>query len=64
MKEGGITENASYFVFKQSADGAFEAFPLHEWYNFTPVAKYKSLNAEVMDSYNYNVEIQRKWVPG
>ena len=47
MKEGGITENASYFVFKQSADGAFEAFPLHEWYNFTPVAKYKSLNAEV-----------------
>ena len=36
----------------QSADGAFEAFPLHEWYNFTPVAKYKSLNAEVMDSCN------------
>ena len=28
-------------------DGAFEALPLDEWYNFTPVAKYKSLNAEV-----------------
>ncbi len=34
-------------MFKQSSDGAFEAFPVEEWYNFAPVSKYKSLNAEV-----------------
>ena len=46
MKEGGISENVSYFIFTQCADGAFEAFPLEEWYNFTPVIRYKYLNSE------------------
>ncbi len=47
VKEGGITDNASYFVFRQCPDGAFEALPVNEWYNFTPVAKYKRLDADV-----------------
>ncbi len=51
-----MTENASYFVFKQTTDGAFEAFPVEEWYNFTPVAKYKSLNADVSFKFIYVVE--------
>ncbi|NXA57550.1 T2FA factor, partial [Nothocercus julius] len=46
VKKGGVTENASYYIFTQCPDGAFEAFPVHNWYNFTPVAKHRTLTAE------------------
>uniref|UniRef100_A0A3P9IUU0 Transcription initiation factor IIF subunit alpha n=1 Tax=Oryzias latipes TaxID=8090 RepID=A0A3P9IUU0_ORYLA len=46
IKKGGVTENASYYIFTQCPDGAFEAFPVHGWYNFTPVAKHRTLTAE------------------
>lgn len=45
-REGGISENASYYVFMQSPDGSFEAHPIQEWYSFQPVQKYKALSAE------------------
>ena len=35
VKEGGVTENTSYYIFQQSGSGAFEAFPIEvsrlEW---------------------------------
>ncbi|XP_062568567.1 general transcription factor IIF subunit 1-like [Saccostrea cucullata] len=46
VKEGTITENTSYYIFTQCADGAFEAFPVEEWYTFSPIIKYKYLNSE------------------
>lgn len=46
VREGTITENTSYYIFTQCADGAFEAFPVEEWYTFSPVIKYKYLNSE------------------
>ncbi|KAM9313313.1 general transcription factor IIF subunit 1 [Gastrophryne carolinensis] len=46
IKKGGVTENASYFIFTQCPDGAFEAFPVSNWYNFTPLAKHRTLTAE------------------
>lgn len=46
VKKGGVTENASYYIFTQCPDGAFEAFPVNGWYNFTPVAKHRTLTAE------------------
>ncbi|KAL8164541.1 UNVERIFIED_CONTAM: General transcription factor IIF subunit 1, partial [Gekko kuhli] len=46
VKKGGVTENTSYYIFTQCADGAFEAFPVNNWYNFTPVAKHRTLTAE------------------
>uniref|UniRef100_A0A3B3Z679 Transcription initiation factor IIF subunit alpha n=1 Tax=Periophthalmus magnuspinnatus TaxID=409849 RepID=A0A3B3Z679_9GOBI len=46
IKKGGVTENASYYIFTQCPDGAFEAFPVHGWYNFMPVAKHRTLTAE------------------
>ncbi|XP_063045058.1 general transcription factor IIF subunit 1 isoform X2 [Engraulis encrasicolus] len=46
QKKGGVTENASYYIFTQCPDGAFEAFPVHGWYNFTPQAKHRTLTAE------------------
>lgn len=45
-REGGVTENTSYYVFFQAHDGAFEAFPVSEWYNFMSIPKYKALTAE------------------
>ncbi|XP_062306775.1 general transcription factor IIF subunit 1 [Osmerus eperlanus] len=46
QKKGGVTENASYYIFTQCPDGAFEAFPVHGWYNFVPQAKHRTLTAE------------------
>ncbi|KAK9700495.1 Transcription initiation factor IIF, alpha subunit (TFIIF-alpha) [Popillia japonica] len=46
IREGGVSENASYYVFTHAADGAIEAFPLHEWYKFQPIQRYKALSAE------------------
>ncbi|XP_021921063.1 general transcription factor IIF subunit 1 isoform X2 [Zootermopsis nevadensis] len=45
-REGGVAENASYYVFTHAPDGAIEAFPLQEWYNFQPIQRYKPLSAE------------------
>jgi len=33
-------------VFTHAADGAIDAYPLCEWYNFQPINRYKSLSAE------------------
>ncbi|XP_006868949.1 PREDICTED: general transcription factor IIF subunit 1 [Chrysochloris asiatica] len=46
VKKGGVTENASYYIFTQCPDGAFEAFPVHNWYNFMPLARHRTLTAE------------------
>ncbi|GFQ96385.1 general transcription factor IIF subunit 1 [Trichonephila clavata] len=46
IREGGVTENASYYVFTQASDGTFEAYPVAEWYNFSPIQRYKALSAE------------------
>jgi len=43
---GGILENASYFIFTKNKDGMFEATPVEEWYNFKPTVSYNNLNAE------------------
>ncbi|XP_064217761.1 general transcription factor IIF subunit 1-like [Aotus nancymaae] len=46
IKKGGVTENTSYYIFTQCPDGAFEAFPVHNSYNFTPLARHRTLTAE------------------
>ncbi|XP_037928970.1 general transcription factor IIF subunit 1-like [Teleopsis dalmanni] len=46
IREGGVGENAAFYVFTHAPDGAIEAYPLHEWYNFQPIQRYKSLSAE------------------
>jgi transcription initiation factor TFIIF subunit alpha len=46
IREGGVGENAAYYVFTHAADGAIDAYPLCEWYNFQPIHRYKSLSAE------------------
>uniref|UniRef100_A0A1B6DU65 Transcription initiation factor IIF subunit alpha n=1 Tax=Clastoptera arizonana TaxID=38151 RepID=A0A1B6DU65_9HEMI len=46
IREGGIGENAAYYVFTHAGEKEIEAFPLHEWYNFQAINRYKSLSAE------------------
>lgn len=31
IREGGVSENAAYYVFTHAADGAIDAYPLQEW---------------------------------
>lgn len=45
-KEAGINENSSYFILTQCEDGAFEAVPVNNWYNFTADIKHKTLTAD------------------
>ena len=40
-REGGVSDNTSFYVFTHGSDGAFEAFPISEWYNFIPMQRYK-----------------------
>jgi len=46
LREGGVSNNTTYYVFTHAQDGSFEVHPVKEWYNFTPRANYKTLNAE------------------
>lgn len=46
IREGGVGENAAFYVFTHAPDGAIEAYPLSEWYNFQPIQRYKALSAE------------------
>ena len=46
LREGGVSNNTTYYVFTHAQDGSFEVHPVKEWYNFTPRATYKTLNAE------------------
>ena len=39
IREGGVSANTTYYVFTHGKDGAFEAFPIHDWYNFTPMMR-------------------------
>ena len=43
---GGVAENTTFYVFSHGKDGAFEAFPISDWYNFTQVQRYKTLDAD------------------
>ena len=43
LKKGGVTTNSSFYVFIQDKNG-FEAYPVEDWYSFTPTNVYKTLD--------------------
>ncbi|CAN8010774.1 unnamed protein product [Ixodes pacificus] len=55
IRDGGVSENTSFYVFCKAPDGVFEAFPIDEWYNFNPVNRFKALTAEEAE-----VEFERR----
>ena len=62
VREGGVTNNTTYYVFTHGKDGAFEAFPISEWYNFTPIMRYKTLDAdEAEERFAQRGKILNKW---
>lgn len=49
IKEGGVGENASYFIFykpKNFTSNTYEVCPVDEWYNVSATQRYKTLTAE------------------
>merc|ERR1712142_1237133 len=62
IREGGVSANTTYYVFTHGKDGAFEAFPIHDWYNFTPMMRYKTLDAdEAEEKFAQRGKILNKW---
>jgi len=63
VREGSISDNTSYYIFTKAADGAFEAFPVEEWYNFSPVIQYRFLNSdEAEEEYSRRDKILNHWM--
>ena len=57
-KEAGINENSSYYILTQCEDGAFEAVPVNNWFNFTGDIKYQTLTVdEAEEEYNRREKI-------
>ena len=48
IKEGGVGDNASYYIFYKPKDSSdtYEACPVEEWYNVSATQRYKTLTAE------------------
>lgn len=48
IKEGGVCDNASYYVFFKSSDKSdtYEVCPVDEWYSVSATQRYKTLTAE------------------
>lgn len=48
IKEGGVGDNASYFVFYKPNEksNTYEVCPVEEWYNVSATQRYKTLTAE------------------
>jgi len=62
IREGGVSANTSYYVFTHGKDGSFEAYPVSDWYNFTPIMRYKTLDAEEAEErYAQRGKIINKW---
>ena len=61
-KQGGVSNNASYYIFVGCEDGSFEAHPVKDWYNFTPVMTYKSLDAdEAEEKFSQREKFLNRW---
>ena len=43
IREGGVAENTTFYLFSHGKDGAF---PISDWYNFTTIQRYKTLDAD------------------
>jgi len=62
VREGGITDNTTYYVFTHGKDGVVQAYPLSQWYNFTPIIRYKTLDAdEAEERFAQRGKILNKW---
>lgn len=62
VREGGITANTTYYVFQHGKDGVVQAYPISHFYNFTPINRYKALDAEeAEEKFAQRGKIMNKW---
>ena len=62
IKQGGVSDNTTFYVFIECQDGSLEAYPVKDWYNFTPIMTYNTLDAEEADEkFSQNRKILNKW---
>jgi len=62
VREGGVAANTTYYVFVHGKDGAVQAYPVSQWYNFTPLMRYKTLDAdEAEEKFAQRGKIMNKW---
>ncbi|BHF73027.1 General transcription factor IIF subunit 1 [Sparganum proliferum] len=71
VREGNVSANVRYFIFCQTKDGNFDAYPVHEWYKLNPEVSYRYLRDEEAEmEYSrrhktmnlFNVMVKRKLV--
>merc|ERR1712226_1585964 len=56
------SDNTTFYVFTQGKDGSFEAVPIKDWYNFTPILTYKTLDAEEAEErFAQRGKVLNKW---
>uniref|UniRef100_A0A5K3ES69 Transcription initiation factor IIF subunit alpha n=1 Tax=Mesocestoides corti TaxID=53468 RepID=A0A5K3ES69_MESCO len=69
VREGNVSANVRHFIFCQTKDGNFDAYPVHEWYKFNPEVNYRFLRDEEAEAeYSrrhktmnlFNVMVKRK----
>ena len=59
IREGGVAENTTFYLFSHGKDGAF---PISDWYNFTTIQRYKTLDADdAEERYAQRGKILNKW---
>ena len=62
IREGGVSDNTTFYVLTQCKDGSFEAYPVKDWYNFTPISTYKTLDAEeAEEKFAQRGKVLNKW---
>lgn len=62
QREGGVSDNTTFYVFTHAPDGSFEAYPIKEWYNFVPRVAYRTLDAdEAEEKYAQRGKILNHW---
>ncbi|XP_023343999.1 general transcription factor IIF subunit 1 [Eurytemora carolleeae] len=62
VREGGVSDNTTYYVFTHGKDGLVQAYPLSQWYNFTQINRYKTLDAdEAEEKFAQRGKILNKW---
>ncbi|KAM7535213.1 hypothetical protein Aperf_G00000096266 [Anoplocephala perfoliata] len=55
VKEANIGAHSTYFIFSQSSDGVFDAYPVNDWYAVRPQISYRHLRDEEAET-----EFQRR----
>ena len=56
---GGVAANTTFYLFSHGKDGAF---PISDWYNFTTIQRYKTLDADdAEERYAQRGKILNKW---